>query len=298
MVTSKRIPIKHLCTLKPIDFIKILKYIKLYDRGVISTRNHEITQKMDGFNFKFGIGENKKLFIETAHSGLVWKPLLSKTFYDKFGRVSPIMHAFDDVFIELLKNEKLIEYLTLFPRSIKIFTELFYKPLAKEEDSKLRLVNIPYGSEVFKKKINFALITMCDKDGNEEQYFKDMFFYNLMDLFNNSLENIYFFQTKINEESFKDIDISTEIEYILKYINRIENFEKILSSRKHCDINAKNEIKNDILFFQNELTKLLLLNYTNESEYEGIVFKTRNYSFKVVSNNFLTKKEKYKDDFK
>jgi hypothetical protein len=139
---------------------------------------------------------------------------------------------------------------------------------------------------------------MCDKDGNEEQYFKDMFFYNLMDLFNNSLENIYFFQTKINEESFKDIDISTEIEYILKYINRIENFEKILSSRKHCDINAKNEIKNDILFFQNELTKLLLLNYTNESEYEGIVFKTRNYSFKVVSNNFLTKKEKYKDDFK
>lgn len=293
MNDSKRIPIKHLITLKPIEFVNLLSYIKKNYNSIISEKNCRISLKVDGFACKFGMTKEGKFFLETAHSGIKFEPNFSENFFKKYNKISPIMQMFDNVFIELSNNKDLIRYLKTFPKGIKIFTELLYIPIGKIEENNIRFITVKYNKNIFKNyNINFVILKVIDGNENNLKY-SEIFF----DLYMLNLKEIQFINSIII--NWKEINISKEVNYVLNYIDNIKDFEYIIKSRKQCHKLFKQEIISTLKSYSEILTKKLNDNFNYKSNYEGIVFEFKNgQSFKVVSDYYINEKEKYESEFK
>lgn len=296
--SSKRIGIEHLSKLKPLEFLNLIKYFQDDLKGIISSEKVKINIKIDGCGIRFGIDSNQDFFIESSNSGPQFKQNAFSDFTkNKFGSSNEISDSYDDVFGELKSYKPLQSYLkNNFPNGIKIFAELLYTPLAKEIGDQLQFLVIKYDKKNLGNKFSLILYKVEDVNGkglkNEKQIFED-----LKKFSNNDIV--------IDDQtiSYEDINISYEINSLLKILEDYDNLEQILTSRKSIDKKTKDIVISLIQQVQNNISDKIINTKFNHrfsgKEIEGLVLYFSNDKIvKVTSDIYNKGKEEFNKNYR
>jgi len=316
MEDTPRVGIKHIYggeqgkySMRPEDFLEIIRFIKDSNKGYLNTANTRISEKADGFSLKFGLDENDRFFIESSHSGLVYDESKFINFaLGKKGEIDPITSGYVDILKTLKNNSKLQNYLKSIntPSGIKIVVEAFYLPIGKTSGNDLvKFVATWYRKEKLGSWATFVVINAIDGKGrplpaDKVQKIKE-------DLKEMSTKELKFDYGDIPD--FKEVDLSPEINKVEMFINKIEKeygqkIDDIIKnpSRQKSALEQKRKIKQEMLKLQHEFSKKLgELIKTGKfgQEYEGLVFELGNQIiFKVVSDRFKEAKSAYNKEYK
>jgi len=311
---SKRKGIQHIYggnegqySMKPNDFLELIRYIRDSGEGRLSQANSSISEKADGFRLIFGLDPQNRFFIESARSGPVHDEGRFRDFtIAKKGESDPISEGYEDILIKLKNDKRLQDFLQTIntPSGIKIQTEAFYLPLGKYselDDSIVRFVATWYKKERLGKWATFVVINVIDGKGRP---FPHDFVQNVKKgLKELSTDDIKF---ETNEApDFKEVDLSDEIEKAEQLVSQLEKeygqkLEDIVlnPSRKKDAREQKKRIKQEMLKLQKEfasrISSLIGKKGMFGDEYEGLVFELANgIMFKVVSDKFKEAKKAY-----
>ncbi len=284
MKQTKRVGIQHLNQLKPLDFIKLVKLVKEEMGGKISKTNSSVSLKVDGFGLRFGLNNKDEFFIESSNSGPQFKvDAFSEYTKNKKGEVDKISIAYDQVFKSLKSNKKLQKILkeNNTDSGIKIICECLYTPIGKKDKDKIKFVSINYDQKKLGEIATFVLIKVIDGDNN------------ILD------QNILEYVKELSSKQFlftdatvtlDDIDLTIEIDNVLKFVKKYPDLDKIVLSRKKVDKEIKNLIKDTLKNYQEQMSDKLLKSIKSTKfgdEFEGIVFNLlKGKSFKVISKSF------------
>ena len=165
-------------SMKPKDFLDIIRFIKNSNEGILNAANTSISEKADGFSLKIGLDANNKFFIESSHSGPIFDEGKFRQFtFDKKGETNPVTEGYEDILKTLKNDKKLQSYLQSIntPNGIKIQTEAFYLPIGKgsdEDDSVVSFVATWYKKEKLGQWATFVVINATDGKGNPIEQFK------------------------------------------------------------------------------------------------------------------------------
>ena len=318
VVTTNRQGIQHIYggdqgqySMKPNDFLDIIKFIKSSNEGRLNAANTSISEKADGFSLRIGLDAEDKFFIESSHSGPIYDEGKFRQFtIDKKGETNPVTEGYEDILLTLKNDPKLQKYLQSIntPSGIKIQTESFYLPIGKgseEDDSVVSFVATWYKKEKLGTWATFVIINATDGKGrpmeaDKVQKIKE-------DMVELSTPKIKFAFGDIPD--FSEVDMTPEIAQVEEYINKIEQeygqkIDDIVNnpSRKKPVQEQKRRIKQELLTLQKEFAKKLgglIKSGKFGEEYEGLVFELANgVMFKVVSDRFKQAKKEYNRGYK
>jgi len=313
--SSPRVGITHIYhdkySMKPKDFLDIIRFIKYSNEGKLNRSNTRISEKMDGFRLFLLLDENNKFGIESSHSGPIFDEGKFRQFtIDKKGESDPVSEGFESILKTLKNDTKLQNYLKSIntPSGIKIQVESFYLPVGKKsevDDSVVKFVATWYKKEKLGEWATFVVINVMDGKGrpleqDKVQKIKE-------DLKGMSTKTLKFDYGDIPD--FSEIDMLPEIQQVEKFINSIEKeygqkIDAIINdpSRKKPAMEQKRKIKQEMLNFQKEFSKKLgglIKSGKFGDEFEGLVFELANgIMFKVVSDRFKEAKKAYNQEYK
>lgn len=288
--SSKRVGIKHISELPPIEFISLCRYFKDELNSIISNDKVKINLKMDGCGVRFGT-EHGNLYLESSYSGPQFNVgAFSKYTEIKKGVADNISKSYDDVLDKLQKNKKLKELLDI--SGAKVFAELLYTPNAKEISGKLQFLVIRYPKEKLGSLFSLIIYKVEHSSLPEIELIKQ-----IKDL---STKEILFEDQKLD---FQNIDVTAELDSFFEILKKYDDVEIILKSRKQKDQTLKNTLKTIIKEYQETISKKILLTKMNhkflDEEFEGIVLYFENGQIlKVVSDQYKTGKQEYNKEYK
>ena len=244
--------------MKQKDFdLLIKKLMKNWD-GRLHNTNCEISEKLDGAGIRFGIND-QRFFIESSRSGPIYDEwAFSKYTMEKKGAPDKMSLGYDDMFNLLKTNKKLQEFLNYMQiGNFKVIGEVLYNGFGEysEDKTKVKFVNTWYNANALGKEATFILFDVVDENGMQWPY-KDSII--SMIIKNSSNENILFATPKL--ECAFNLDLS-------KNLTREGIYNKILQSFDRSKFG---------------------------NEYEGLVVKTCDTTFKVVTESFTNAKRKPK----
>lgn len=287
---TRRVGIDHLNQLKPMDFLNLVALFKEMG-GKISDKNAKITLKADGFGLRFGLDATGTFFIESSNSGPQMKAGSFQAYTkSKKGEVDAISIAYDRVYDTLKANSALQSLLKKYntETGIKVVVECLYTPIGKVEGKKIKFVAINYDLNKLGKEATYILINVLDGDGNKHPDTDE-----IMDEIKKLTTKEFLFddaKTSINE-----VDLTVEINDVLKFAKKYPDLEKTILSRKHADRELKNLIKDTLKGYQDKMSAKLLKAINNTKfgdEFEGVVFELINGKmFKTIHKDFSSRKD-------
>ena len=281
---SRRIGIQHLNQLKPMDFINLVKMFKDEMQGKINNKNASVTLKVDGFGCRFGLDAKDNFFLESSNSGPQFKPkAFTQYTIGRKGVADKISIAYDELFDSLRKNKQLIKILEKnnTESGIKVVAECLYNPIGKKDKGKIKFVAIEYDLDKLGDIATLVLIKVLDGDG------LDVKGYVLNDI--KKLSNKEYLFTDPST-SINNIDLTVEIEDVLKFIKKYPDLKKQVISSKHADREIKAMIKDTLAEYQETMSQKILNAVQSgkfSDQFEGIVIALNNgKTFKAISKDF------------
>lgn len=274
---TKRKSIQHLTNMSPLDFISFCRQL-LYRNRVLSNLNSSISEKIDGFGFRFGSDSFGNFFIESSQSG----PIFSKGSFrqysiDKYGATNDIAEAYEQLFSELESNKPLRFLLNKYNKNgIKVICECLFSSLGKQIENRKKFVSIEYDIDKLGTFATFSIIKIVDNEGTCIEC--------LDDFLKLSTSKTKIMSSKLNdfEINFSNqLDPNIDLERytkILKNMKRDETSLKEKTEVKQTLSKIQNEIKTNIL---SKLKKGMLGKFT-----EGFVVTVEDVTFKVVTEDF------------
>lgn len=287
---TKRVGIDHLNQLKPMDFIRLVKLFQDMG-GKINDKNAKISLKVDGFGLRFGLDANGAFFIESSNSGPQFQAGAFKAYTKaKNGTVDAISIAYDTVYDSLKANSSLQNLLKnhMTETGIKVVCECLYSPIGQKEGNKIKFVAINYDQAKLGKHATFVLINVLDGAGvkhpNSHAVINEIKSLSTSDfLFDDALTGI------------SEVDLTVEINDVLKFISKYPDLEQTMLSRKHADRELKNLIKDTLKEYQDKMAAKLLKAINNTKfgdEFEGVVFELLSGKmFKAIHPDFSSRKD-------
>lgn len=243
--------------MKQKDFDMFVKKLTGNWAGRLHNTNCEISEKIDGAGIRFGIN-NQRFFIESSRSGLIYDAgTFSKYTTEKKGAPDKMSLGYDDMFNLLKSNKELQGNLEYLKMNIKFIGEVLYNDFGEyyEDGTKIKFVNTWYNVNALGKKATFVLFDAVDENGNSHPYASSLI--NTIINFCKD-ENILFTTPKL--ECAFHLDLS-------KDLTREGIHNKIIQSFDRSKFG---------------------------NEYEGLVVKTCDTTFKVVTESFTNAKRKPK----
>lgn len=166
---TKRISIPHLShKVNEISNKKFDVFLeKLKDRNnILTNENSSLSEKIDGFGFRFGQDQLGNFFVESSHSGPVFsKGLFRKYTEEKHGQTNEISEAYESLFETLEKNKKLQSLLGKYnSNGIKVVCECLFTSLGKSKDDSVTFIAIPYSKKLLGSFATFVILNVVDFD--------------------------------------------------------------------------------------------------------------------------------------
>ena len=110
MEQTKRKGIKYLTGTNQISDKEFVKFLLSIPEKKLTNQNSSISEKLDGFGFRFGY--DGKFFVESSRSGPVYESGVFNSYTEKkFGKKNAISEAYESLFENLGRNEKIQEIL-------------------------------------------------------------------------------------------------------------------------------------------------------------------------------------------
>lgn len=279
VTASKRQGMKHFQDMKPVEFIR---WIQGLDNGVL--KNIKTVLKVDGLGFRWGLDANGKVFVEGSRTGPVYDDAAFSTHAINKGSSEEIVvraKHYDDMLV-FFKSWKPVKEL---PKDTKIYCEIFYNPMAEQDESSLKFVTVRYDKSKLGSLMTIlpykAIIASTGEDHpDNDQILKD-------------LRRKSDSKVKVIDPSLKmgEIDINGMIDPI-KTLD--DDAIRVLSSRKKADKpekeallqiidKVKQEIYDNVIFNKNieGLEKLC-----DPEDNEGICLYLPHGTFKMTSKKF------------
>jgi hypothetical protein len=171
--------ITHIETMKPIDFLTLIKELESEYKGVLKLKDISITEKIDGSSLTIGQDSKGKTFINTKMSQRYFNPGDFTTFATSKGYDNSISINFDNILKEVQSDKKLQSVLSKYNtgNGIVITGEVLYVPFATEtKNSKLQFIFMDYDKKNLGEEWTFVPFGIQDFDGNpienKEEIFK------------------------------------------------------------------------------------------------------------------------------
>jgi len=282
---TKRKSIQHLYDdknpMKPLDFLSFCSLIK--ENGfVLSNSNSKLTEKIDGFGFRFGIDSFSNFFVESSNSGPIFSSgAFRKYSIEKHGSSNEISEAYEQLF-EYLRNDKHLRFLLQLEmgkrnsNGIKVICECLFTSIGKQVGNKKKFVSIEYDEDKLGTFSTISIIKVVDNSGNEIDCVDELVKHS-----NNKLKIIY---PVVHSFQF---DFSLEI----GKIGDIEQAKEIVKNlKKDLDlVERKTEKKNELLKIQKQMKDKMLGNFQNGilgKSFEGFVLEIGDVVLKVVHDDF------------
>jgi hypothetical protein len=285
VATTTRQGITHLQDMKPEEFVSWIKSVKAAG-GVLS--NYKTVMKIDGLGARFGRDSSGKIFFEGSRTGPIFDSgAFSAHAIAKGASDEIVLRAkhYDDM-LELFKTA---DFMKAVPNDTKVVCEIFYNPMAKEEEDGITFVTVKYDKTKLGSLMSIMPYTVLQASTGLEHPDKKKI---LDDLYKKSNEKI-----KIIDPNLKmgSIDISG----IINTVATIEDGAlEILKSRKAIDRDAKQNILDIIQKAKNDLASYLLAHPGIEDKFklgqniEGIVIHVNDKPFKITTDEFKASKRK------
>jgi hypothetical protein len=282
---TKRKSIQHLFDeknpMKPLDFLSFCSTIK--ENGfVVSNSNSKLSEKIDGFGFRFGIDSFSNFFVESSNSGPIFSSgAFRKYSIEKHGSSNEISEAYEQLF-EYLRNDKQLRFLLQLEmgkrnsNGIKVVCECLFTSIGKKIGDKRKFISIEYDENKLGTFATISIIKVVDNSGNELDMIPELIKHN-----NNELKIIY---PVVEDYNF---DFSSEIHQI----GDIEQSKEIVKNLKkdYDSVIQKTGKKNDLLKIQKKMKEKILGNFQNGTlgkSFEGLVLEMDNFVVKVVHEDF------------
>lgn len=147
ITATPRVGIQHLDKLTPIKFLELVKIFNDEFKGVLKTNEIKVSEKVDGSSIRFGLDPKGKFFIESSYSGPLFKSGDFTNYVISRGyQPDELSQNFENLFLLLKQHKPLYDVLKKHntPNGIKVIGEMFYNPMAKVDDNKLKFVYIKY----------------------------------------------------------------------------------------------------------------------------------------------------------
>lgn len=287
---TKRKSIQHLYDeknpMKPLDFLSFCSTIK--ENGFkVSNSNSKLTEKIDGFGFRFGLDAFSNFFVESSNSGPIFSSgAFRKYSIEKHGISNEISEAYEQLF-EYLRNDKHLKFILQLQmgqhnsNGIKVVCECLFTSIGKKIENKRKFVSIEYDGEQLGTFATISIIKVIDNSGNEIDCISELTKHS-----NKELKIIY---PVVNEYDF---DFSSEI----RKIGDIEQTKEIVKNLKKDEdsVTKKNEKKQLLLQIQKEMKEEILKKFENGilgKSFEGFVLEMDSFIVKVVHDDFRNGKE-------
>jgi len=287
---TKRKSIQHLYDeknpMKPLDFLSFCSDLK--ENGfVLSNFNSKLTEKIDGFGFRFGIDSFSNFFVESSNSGPIFSSgAFRKYSIEKHGSSNEISEAYEQLF-EYLRNDKQLRFLLQLEmgkrnsNGIKVVCECLFTSIGKKIGDKRKFVSIEYDENKLGTFATISIIKVVDNSGNELDMIPELIKHN-----NNELKIVY---PVVNEYRF---DFTTEL-------NKLGDIEmakaNVKNMKKDYDsVLNKNGTKHTIQQVQKQMKAKILGNFQNGilgKSFEGFVIEFGDVVLKVVHEDFRNGKE-------
>lgn len=299
---TSRKGIPHFDGMKPMDFLKLVSFIQKETKGKIHSDKFHITEKIDGFPFRFGLDSKNQFFIESGWSGVVY----STTFFkdraikqELFDRMA-FMTALDDFHVFLKSHKKLNETLSKYnSQGIKVVCEMLLNPTGKEFDDKIKFIKLSYDKNKIGEYATVALIDIITEN-NEPHPNSAKIISELV-----SVSDKTFKIVKLDPKSGVDVDLLVDINSLLKDVTTEHGdftaIESILTSRKKVDQAQKKIIMLIISDYQSKMAlkirkQLESVNGDFGKDMEGLVFKIKDFMFKLTTSEFKNSTLVWEDD--
>jgi len=280
---TKRKGMIHFQNMKNDEFILWLKQIEADSNGIL--KNIKCVSKIDGLGARFGRDTNGNCFFEGSRTGPIFDSgAFSKYIKNKTSDLELIKRAahYDNI-LEIFKKSS---FMNVIPKNTKVVCEIFYNPMAKENDMNITFVTITYDKRKLGSLMSIMPYTILKSDTGEEHPNKDIILKKLYDQSNSTI--------KIIDPNLKFNEIN--IKAFIETISVIDDDSLlILKSRKHNDRIAKMNLNNIIQKIKDDLAEYILNHPGIENKFkfgpeiEGIVLWINDKEYKITTKNFKEK---------
>ena len=289
--------ITHIEKMRPLEFLSLVKTLDNEHKGLLNLSDISITEKIDGTSLTIGQDSNGKTFMNTKMSQRYFNVGDFTNYAISKGYKTDINKKFDHILKSIKVDKKLQRVLSKHNRGngIVIIGEILYVPFATEvENDRLQFIFMDYDRANLGSEWTFVPFDVQDFDGNsigdKEKIFKDLYAI--------STDGRKYTSADLNIDS--DIDITMSISDVKKnIIDKYENIDALIKSRKKVDKPLKDKIKAEIETYQAQLSKQILSHITSGKfgdDFEGIVLKMKSgTTLKATSPRFKKRRAELKD---
>lgn len=280
VVESRRQNMVHFQDMKPLEFIEFVRGIKSAMKGKL--QNIKTVMKVDGLGARFGRDPEGRIFFEGSRTGPIFDDnAFSRHAISKGSAPEIVARAahYDD----LLQVFKKGAFMKAIPDDRKIVCEVFYNPLATEDDTGITFVTVKYdksklGSLMSILPYSVMVASTGEPAPDEAQILKALYAQS-----NN--------QIKVIDPNLKmgTIDIQG-------FIDPIDSLDaeaiRVLNSRKAIDAPLKMNVLQVVNTVKDQLAAYLLQHqeivdkFKLGPEIEGIVLHLNGKVFKITTPEF------------
>ena len=283
--------------LKVLEFLDVMKYIEENSCSIApQSGNFTIIEKSDGFSLRFGMDEQNKLFIESSHSGPVFKVGAFSLFSEeKHGTANDVSKGYDNILATFKNIVPINNILKTHNTSngIKIHGEAYYVPngTLSEDGDRVTFIATEYDRSKIGDWGSFVLFEVTDGEGNIHPQSEK-----IIDTLKSISSDYIKFDDNLVRGS-KSVNLKTEINRLKSTVDNIEQREQrsiteILSDRslKRAAVTKRREIKAEIFSHQVSVANKIRHTFTKGkwgAQMEGIIIKPKHgTTFKVVTDDF------------
>ena len=293
--STSKVYIDHLDKMKPLRFLELAQKLNDQFGGILSKEHVEVTEKVDGSALRIGQNESGRPFIESSTSPSMFDVGDFVARDKSKGYDGSIGAQFDALLKQIKADAKVQAVLSKFndSKGIKVIGEVLYLPMGIDEVDKIKFIRISYDKDKLGTEWTFIPFSVVHMDGTphpKEDAVKSALYAI------SSTDRKY---VKPTLKISKDIDISIELGDIdSNVIQKYDNLEQILTSRKKIDAELKQSIVTEVSKYQQAIAKKILSHVKSGAfgvDLEGIVLKLSDGSMlKIVTDKFKSTEFKNK----
>jgi hypothetical protein len=286
VAVNKRAGIEHFHAMKPVAFVDWIDSVKKDAKGKL--KDIKTVLKVDGLSFRFGKSKDGKIFIEGARTGPQFDVGAFRAYAAAKNSIPEILTRaaqYDDL-LKFFKTDRSI--MPFLPNNVKCYCELFYNPMAKEDESGIAFVTVKYDKSKLGSLMTILPYSILNAEtGTPHENEKEI----LKTLYKKSNSTV-----KVIDPSLQmgTIDISAFIDPLESLLNNKEETKTILQSRKKEDKEAKQNLLMIVQKAKDQLADHLLFNpeicglnkLCKTEDGEGIVLHLPHGTYKVTSKKF------------
>lgn len=176
-VATKRQNMIHFQAMKPLEFVEFARQIKNEFRGKL--HNIATAMKVDGLAGRFGKTDSGAVFFEGARTGPIFVGGAFSDYAKKKGSDQIVIDRavhYDDLWEIITKSPQM----KVVPNGAKIICEIFYNPMATEDDDGITFVSVKYdksklGSLMTIVPFAVTLSASGEKHPDQEKILKALF---------------------------------------------------------------------------------------------------------------------------